>query len=202
MTDKTTIPIDLADELQEPVEFTRDKLSSERWNHTVQVLKQTGKLLEAQPDLNCPRAQLESAALFHDLAKDMPDAKQRQLASQYLDGLDVYYKKIPAIWHGPASAQLVSENFDWPSADPVLVAVSFHSTGNPDRHRLSDALLVADFSSQDRSFKAAKEVRDLTGRENLQRLAQLVIKNKISSCLQRDKLVHPNSLEAYNRLCQ
>lgn len=181
--------------------FARDRLTPERWSHTQNVLQNSRALLEVYPELREPRMEFLTAVLLHDLAKDLDRSRQRKLASRYRGELDEYERNLPAIWHGPAGAQLLVEKALVPTDSPILKTISYHSTGVVPMSEQLMGLIVADFSAADRNFSGAREIRTQYGEVSLERLANQVLSYKITICLQKNKIIHPNTVEAYNTTC-
>ncbi len=181
--------------------WTREQMTENRWSHTLGVIKNIDRLLENFPELKPHSDQLRLAALFHDVAKDLPRHRQRRLADKYRCGLDKIELQLPPIWHGPAAAQLIMSKFEFNQEELLLSAISLHSTGSSTKQIVCDALIVADFAAFDRKFPEAKEIRDLIPRLSLNRLTLETIRYKLLECLDSYKTLHPRSLEAYNRLC-
>ncbi|GEM_PF-5888389 len=182
--------------------WARELMSENRWSHTLGVLNNIDRLLDSYAQLDPFREQLLLAGLLHDVGKDLPLNQQKQLAGQLQNGLDEIEQQLPAIWHGPAAARLVLSEFNLKTADPLIEAIALHSTGASTKHTICDALVVADFSAPDRDFSEAGQIRDKISKLPFNRLVHETIRYKLLECLDNFKLIHPRSLEAYNRLCE
>ncbi len=181
--------------------FARDKLTPERWNHTLDVINNCQALNRDYPLSEKTEKQLLIAALFHDLAKDLPETQQASLATQYRGEPDPIESRIPAIWHGPAAAQLVVEEFNFSPDDQVISAIAYHPTGDEPLSELLGLLIIADYSAVNREFIGAREIRARYGRIPAKKLAFRTLRHKIRHCLQQEKLLHPRTVYAYNDAC-
>ena len=90
-----------------------------------------------------------SAGTLHDALRDAPESMLRALTG---DGT------TPAeLLHGPAAAVRAEQDGDQ-RAD-VLMAVRFHTVGNPSWNRTGRALYLADFLEPGRKFLGARRAR-------------------------------------------
>ncbi len=183
----------------EQVLRVKKQLSEQRWLHTIEVLKTGVALCKNYPQLERLQQELIFVSLHHDMAKELPDPLQLELARKYRLPVDNYELKIPELRHGPAAAALVIEQFGYQRTERIPAAIANHSTGAANDAPLADALVVADFCAADRSFPAAEAVRRLIGIEPLSELIRITLKNKLIDCLEKGALIHPRSIKAYNR---
>lgn len=178
--------------------FVKQSVSASRWEHTLGVMD-LGQHLAETYDLD--EDQLRTAALFHDNARSLSDGKQHELAKQYRKGLDEIEEAVPGLWHGPAGAQRMIENFDYARADTVVHAVAFHTTSAPDPSGCLRGLLVADFAEPNRSYPEAEDVRSSIGETDLDELVLTVVDHKLIRTIERGHRVHPRSIRTHNQLC-
>lgn len=179
--------------------FVKDAVSPGRWTHVRGVLTMASRMEEAYPDL--PAEPLRLAALFHDNARDLDRDEQRRLAEEYRGELDPVEARTPPLWHAPAGARRMVENFGMDPDDPAVRAVAFHSTGHPSLDPVLKGLLVADYAEPNRTFSRAASIRQRVGTDALDGLVREVLRGKIETCLERNLPVHPRGVEAYNALC-
>ncbi len=175
-------------------------LGPARLQHTLAVLENGQLLCSSFDGLHRQQTDFFKTIIFHDLARDLPRDTQQQLATDYRGKLDQLELKIPALWHGPAAARLLVEKLHYSPDDQIVRAVAEHSTGAPKKNLLADGLVVADFSSTDRKFAAARRIRDNFTKKSLERLTLETLRYKIGFCLQKFHRIHPRSVEAYNRV--
>jgi predicted HD superfamily hydrolase involved in NAD metabolism len=178
--------------------YVRNKLSTDRWNHTEGV-RATAKTLSDTYDISRP--QLDRTALVHDLGRGVPPEEQHQLAKNYRKGLDSIERSVSKLWHAPAGAQLLLTTLDYNPDDPIVTAVANHTTGSPNPSPLLQALLVADFAEPNRSYSEAGQIRDQIGQVPLIGLTRQVLQLKIQYVMVDDQRIHPRSVKSYNSLC-
>lgn len=180
-------------------DYVRASVSPERWNHVRGVMEMAVRLVNAYPEL--PENPLECAALFHDNARGLSTDEQRRLAERYRGELDSVEGRVEGLWHAPAGAQRMVDDFAMDPEAPAVRAVAFHSTGHPGLGPVLKGLLVADFAEPNRTFSEARSLRDQVGNRPLDALVKRVLRAKINTCLERSWPVHPWGVEAYNALC-
>lgn len=148
--------------------------------------------------------QVGTAALLHDLAKELPLQEQWAYAEKYLG----YEEENPELRHGPAAAFLAREEFGVKSAD-VLNAIHYHTSGRPEMSTVEKIVFLADKIEYGRPFKDLEIIRSLALAEEAavseksQYLDQAVCRcfEEVFAALERsDQEICPLSKEAYNRL--
>ncbi|MGM0380367.1 MAG: HD domain-containing protein [bacterium] len=191
------IPIQIS---EQQLNFVR-KYLNERKKHTQSTLDIIKKLLTCYQPLEEIKDELYLAVLFHDCARELSSARQQELAEKFRGSLDKIEKNVPSLWHGPAGAQLLVEELNFSPDDKIVQVVANHSTGVKNPGRVLKGLVVADFSEKLRDFSEAQKLRNKIGSWSFNRLTRAVFKNKIIFCLHKSSKLHPNSIEAYNSLC-
>lgn len=178
----------------------RKRFSERRWRHTLSVA-QTAERLAAAFGLSArDRERAITAALLHDVAKEMSRGQQRRAArpAEPEDG------RFPALLHARAGARLAREVFGIKDA-AVLRAIAVHPTGSADGSAVGRVLFVADFLEPGREQLDDEErrllERALAGRVELGELFADVLARKLSWMLVRGRPLHPRSIEAWNAVC-
>ena len=92
-------------------------------------------------------------ALFHDYAKEMPEAEQSAIMEAYFP---LYTDAPKAVWHGFAGSLMLQRLYEEVDTD-IVEAIAFHPIGLPQLTELGLALYIADFSEFGRPFKAEAE---------------------------------------------
>lgn len=179
-------------------QFVKDKLTPERWEHTRGVMDLAGKLADTY-DIH--RERLLTSALLHDNARDINESDQKELAINFQGELDRIEEKSPGLWHAPAGAQRIVNQFEFNRDDPIVWTVANHSTGHPELGKLLKGLLVADFAEPSRTHSSAATIRNLIGNEPLDSLVREVMEGKVKWLMKTKRLIHPKSITTYNSLC-
>ncbi len=176
-------------------------LGLERRLHTVSTCLLA---LELAAVHNVPALEAGTAALFHDLAKELPLAEQKSYSDLYLG----FEEENPELLHGPAAAFLAREHFGISSAD-VLNAIQYHTSGRPGMSTLEKIIFLADKIEYGRPFKDLDSIRspafaegaEATEKEALLNEAVCLCFDEVFSALERSgQEICPLSKEAYNIL--
>ncbi len=174
------------------IQLAQQTLSNKRFVHTscvaLQAARLAGKYGESVSDA-------ELAAYLHDILKEAPD----DVLLQILQGSDIIdlddIKRCPAVWHAFAGGEYADKvlGVDKKIAD----AIRYHSTGRYGMARFEMLIYLADYTSADRTFDGAEQVRKIaeTSLEDAM-LAALV--NQISHIVSKNGFLDLNSVRAYD----
>jgi len=174
--------------------IVKEKLPAGRFEHTVRVAE-TAVQLAKQYGESIEKA--EVAGLLHDYAKcDSKDQLKRQMEQYDLPMILLDYHK--ELWHGPVGAMIAKEKFDI-SDDDAINAIYYHTTGREKMSKLELILFVADYIEPGRKYPGVEEVRDVA-RVDLEKAAQIVLKNTIIHLANRGATIFPDTILAYNEL--
>ncbi len=170
--------------------YARERLSDERYAHTLRVAETAERLAELY-GLDPKRARV--AALLHDAAREAGKEELLRVAEE--EGLSVgdFERERPVLLHGPVAAELAKKVLGVEDAE-VREAVRAHTTGEPGMGPLALALYVADKIEPGREGPGAEDLRKLA-RKSLRRAATLALEASISHNEQRGRLTHPESLK-------
>ncbi len=176
-------------------------LGTERRLHTVSTCLLA---LELAAIHNVPALEAGTAALLHDLAKELPGGEQWTYSKKYLNNEE----NNPVLRHGPAAAYLAQEHFGVRSKD-VLNAIQYHTTGRPGMSTLEKIIFLADKIEYGRPFKDLDVIRKLAFAEGLAVSDKKIYLDRavcrcyeeVFAALDRSGLeICPLSKEAYNVL--
>ncbi len=176
-------------------------LGRERRLHTVSTCLLALQLAAVH---NVPALAAGTAALLHDLAKELPDAELDAYSGRYLGREEA----SPALRHGPAAAYLAREQFAITSED-VLNAIQYHTTGRPGMSSLEKIIFLADKIEYGRPFRDLDLIRKLAFAEGLAACdKELSLDRALCRCYEEvfaalDRSGHeicPLSKDAYNIL--
>lgn len=134
-------------------EKVRDRLTEKRFLHTLGV----EKLAKALGELVLPElvTELRSAALLHDIAKELSREEQLSLIGDALIGNDY---DTPAVYHALAAQALIKRDFAEYATENVLSAVKNHTTGAPDMALFDRIIFISDFAEDGREYPACRAV--------------------------------------------
>ena len=168
--------------------YTRERLSDERYGHTLRVADTIEHLAELH-DLDPKKARL--AALLHDAAREMSKEELLRIADQGSIAVGELERERPVLLHGPVAAELARRELGVEDRE-VLEAARTHTTGEPRMGPLALALYVADKIEPDRDQPGVEDLRKLALKD-LHRAAKTALEDSISYNEQRGHLTHPKS---------
>ena len=183
--EKRHTPLEAADA------FVRDRLSEERYGHTVRVAD-TAEDLARTHDLDPDRTRL--AALLHDAAREIGASDEfLKLAEAWNLPVGKPERESPKLLHGPVAAELARRELGVDDGD-VLEAIRVHTVGSPGMGPLALVLYVADKIEPARDYPSVGRLRKLAG-EDLNEAAAESLRRAIAHNEERGKATHPASLK-------
>lgn len=193
----------------------RERLSRERWLHSLSVAETAQRLAAAFGWSAADRERAVRAGLLHDVAKDLPPDKVRELARAWADSgreagsatAGAASSPGPAfapLLHAPAGARLAEVDFGIHD-DDLLRAIAWHPTATADMPAVGQILFVADYLEPRRPHLPAGDrallESGLTGAAELSQLFCGVLRKKLAWILSRGLPLHPASVAAWNVRC-
>ncbi len=133
-------------------------LSKERYSHTIEVMREVRFLTKYF--IANKRCELQRAALFHDIAKDIPLEEQLELCEKIRVPITKEEREIPQILHAKASVAMVKDKFPSYATEEILTAIAQHTTGEENMTLFSKILFLADFTERTRKYPSALECRE------------------------------------------
>lgn len=177
-------------------QYVASKLSPKRYAHTrgvVEMALEYAKLNGLDYD------ETFIAALFHDIAKELPAEESLALCERYHIELDEYEKKHIHLVHGKVGAAILER--DWGISKPsILNGIKYHTLGRLNMTDLEKVIYLADMTEEGRSsYKGKEEIKRLA-QYNLDRAMYKALTssyNYVTNILKQE--VHPiiNELIAY-----
>ena len=138
------------------------------------------------------------AGLAHDLARDLPAERVRELALRDGQVESVLEGRYPVLLHGRAAAVYLRE--DPGIVDPeILEAVACHVTGCPGMGLLAKIVFVADFLEPGRGF-IPEEDRKAMLRMGIDEMTVRVLEEIFSFLRTKQRPIAPPALELYHEL--
>jgi predicted HD superfamily hydrolase involved in NAD metabolism len=177
--------------------FARERLSEERYRHTVRVAETAERLARAH-GLDPERIRL--AALLHDTAREVGSGEFMRLAAKWDLPTGEPERASPKLLHGPVAAELARRELGVEDKE-VLEAIGAHTTGCPEMGPLALALYVADKIEPARDYPSVERLRGLASRD-LRSAAAEALRRSISHNELRGKEPHPSSYAALEWLAK
>ena len=178
-----------ADALLDAAEaYTSERLSEERYAHTLRVVGTVESLAELH-GLDPKKARL--AALLHDSAREVSKEELLRIAEEEGIAMSDFECEQPILLHGPVAAKLARKDLRVEDEE-VLEAIGAHTLGEPGMGPLALALYVADKIEPDRDQPGVENLRGLA-LKNLHRAAADTLRDSISYNEGRGRGSHPKS---------
>lgn len=181
--------------LDEYRNLIKSKMSEHRFIHSVNVSKEARKLAKIY-GADAEKAAI--AGILHDITKEMPVEEQLKIITDSGIILDNVQKNAPKLWHGISGSIYIKENLDINDAD-ILNAIRYHTTGRSGMSLLEKIIFVADFTSQERTYKGVSTMRKKS-RKTLDEAMLYGFKFTFSDLSKRELAIHPDELACYNEI--
>lgn len=181
--------------LDEYKNLIKSKMSEHRFVHSINVSKEARKLAKIY---GADAEKAEIAGILHDITKEMPVEEQLKFITDSGIILDNVQKNAPKLWHGISGSIYIKENLDINDAD-ILNAIRYHTTGRAGMSLLEKIIFVADFTSQERTYKGVSTMRKKS-RKTLDEAMLYGFKFTFSDLSKRELAIHPDELACYNEI--
>ncbi len=172
-------------------ERVRALVSPRRWAHIERVAILAETIARANDFDDDEVRATALAAILHDAARDLPDARLLELAPPD----NATERAHPITLHGRAARTLAAS---WGVGDErVLSAIEGHVFGVSPGDRIGMAVYVADVSEPGRGVN--DDVRELA-MTHLPRAYRRAVRTKVDYLRSRGKAVHPKTLEVHDQI--
>ncbi|MFY9139603.1 MAG: bis(5'-nucleosyl)-tetraphosphatase (symmetrical) YqeK [Thermacetogeniaceae bacterium] len=179
--------------MEEYEKAIRERLSKDRMRHVLAVRDCAAELAALH---GVEQRDAAVAGLLHDYARDIPADQMLSMArARGLVSCSVE-EKVPLLLHGPLGAQLIKEDLGIDNPQ-VMEAVALHTLGRPAMGRLAQLIYIADLIAPGRDFPSVERLRKIA-RDDLDRALLECFASTIGYCLQKFKLIHPQTIDAWN----
>lgn len=170
-------------------------MSENRYNHCVNVSKEAVKLAKRYGG---DEEKAAVAGILHDITKEMPKEEQLQIMRDSGIILDDIQKNAPKLWHSISGSVYIKNHFAIDDED-ILNAVCYHTTGRAGMSILEKIIFVADFTSEERTYKGVATMRKKS-RKSLEDAMLYGFKFTFSDLSSRELAIHPDELACYNEI--
>jgi len=179
--------------------YLKTRLKPERYEHSLGVAKLARELAERHGG---DPADAALAGLLHDAGKQYSRGRLRAFAARHGLLRKPWLREIaqnqPSLLHSFAGAVIARKEFSV-SDDTILLAVESHTLGRAGMTLLEKIIFVADASSEERGFRAAREIR-AAAFKNLDAAVCKTAAMKLSHIIKGAKWFCPKGLELWNSL--
>ena len=172
----------------------KELLSEKRFYHSICVVE---RCIEYAKIYNVDVEKMKIAGIAHDIAKEFSRNKMLQLSEKYDVELDEIEKKHISLIHSKLGAEIAKRDFG--CTEDICEAIKWHTTGKEDMSIMEKILFMADATGKDRKYDNTKYLYNLA-KTNLDAAVRDLLKDCIKEVLDRNIVVHPNSIKAFNYL--
>ncbi|MGN0502364.1 MAG: bis(5'-nucleosyl)-tetraphosphatase (symmetrical) YqeK [Ruminococcus sp.] len=173
----------------------KSMMSENRYNHCVNVSKEAVKLAKRYGG---DEEKAAIAGILHDITKEIPKEEQLQIMLDSGIILDDIQKNAPKLWHGISGSVYIKNHLDIDDED-ILNAICYHTTGRAGMSLLEKIIFVADFTSEERTYKGVATMRKKS-RKSLEDAMLYGFKFTFSDLSSRELAIHPDELACYNEI--
>ncbi|MGD0153360.1 MAG: bis(5'-nucleosyl)-tetraphosphatase (symmetrical) YqeK [Thermacetogeniaceae bacterium] len=169
------------------------RMTPERYEHVLAVAASAVELAKMHGG-SCQEA--EAAGLLHDYARDLAADELLEIAESR--GLIRYEieRQVPVLLHGPVGATLVRSELGVENLS-VLRAIEVHTVAAPGMDQLAKTIYLADLIAEGRTCPIAEKLRVVV-QDDLDQALRLSLAFSIRYILRRGKLIHPQTIAAWN----
>lgn len=178
----------------------KEKLSEKRYIHSIGVMKKAEELAKRyDADINKVRL----VGLAHDIAKEMTKQEKLDYAKNNNIEVDDIESINVGLLHGKIGADICKKKYDF--TQDMQDAIKFHTTGHKDMNLLSKIIFLADKIEDGRTYKDEKKMENLNyvrdiATQNLDMAILLSLDNSLIYTIQKQELIHPDSIDTRNQL--
>lgn len=170
-------------------------MSEYRYNHCINVSKEAVRFAR---QYGADEDKAAIAGILHDITKEMPKEEQLQIILDSGIILDDIQKNSSKLWHG-LSGSLYIKNFLNIDDEDILNAIRFHTTGRAGMSLLEKIIFVADFTSEERTYKGVATMRK-KAKKSLEDAMLYGFKFTFTNLSSRELAIHPDELSCYNEI--
>lgn len=171
----------------------KSTLSEKRYKHSLGVCDEAVKLAEKY---GADTEKAYTAGILHDCAKGYDIEEQIKLCQKYGVVLDDITLACKPVIHAPLGAKIAKAEYGVNDKD-VLDAIMCHTVAKKNMSLLDKIIYIADMIEPMRDFDGVEELRK-AAYENIDRAFILGLKQSIVFNAQKNKIIHPNTLSAWN----
>ena len=179
---------------KEVYKIAEERLSEYRFYHSKCVMERAVEYARIY-GFDVEKARL--TAICHDIAKEVPKEERIETCEKYGVELDEIERKQKSLIHAKLGAKIAEVEFGFD--EDMCNAIKYHTTGRANMSLLEKIIFVADCTGEDRDYEDAKELYEIA-KTDLDKVLLRYHKEVIPELLNKEKLVHPNAIDAYNYL--
>ena len=176
---------------EELYKIVKEKLSEKRFKHSEGVVK---RALEYAEVYKVDKEIAKLSAIAHDIAKELTEEEIEEYLKKYNIELDDIEKVNKSLIHAKIGAYICKYEFGF--SEDMVNAIKYHTTGREDMSVLEKIIYLADATEENRSYDYTEYVDAI--KTNIDEGMVKVSKWVIDSLLERNNLIHLDSIKCYN----
>lgn len=177
-------------DLKEYEEIVKNRLSPERFEHSVNVAKRAVELAKIN-GVNEEKAYL--TGILHDITKETSYSEQEK----YLDTTPTALEKSnKMVYHQMSGEGYVRKELGIDDEE-ILSAIRYHTTGHSNMTVFEMVIYLADLTSAERNYPDIEIVRQ-TADNSLYEGMLVACQFTICDLAGKKRIIHPNTLDCYN----
>lgn len=178
----------------------RNTLSERRYKHSLGVMEKAEELARIY-NIDINKAKL--VGLAHDIGKELSDEQMLEYVKENNIEIDNVERENVGLLHAKIGAYICKSKYNF-SID-MQDAIKFHTVGNENMDLFAKIIYVADKIEEGRIYKDEEKMKELqTVRElanyDIDEALLYEIDSSIKYTIQKQKLIHPNSILIRNKL--
>lgn len=175
----------------------RQRLSDYRFYHSLCVAECAKELAKRY---NADEEKAEVAGILHDVCKEASKEEQLEIikkAGMTISDFEIKQKKF---YHQISGAAFAKAELGIEDAE-ILDAIRYHTTGRAGMTLMDEIVYLADFISADRDYDDIENIRAEAEKSKEQGILYAT-RYTIKSVADSGKLLHPDTVNAYNWLLE
>ncbi len=176
-------------------QLIKERLEPHRFQHSINVAEKSRELARR---FGADENKAYLAGLLHDICKNDSNEKMLQIFDAFGIILDNVQKRQQKLWHAVAGAAVIEHDLQIKDRE-LIEAVRYHTTARANMTLLDKILYLADFVSADRDFEGVQALRDSVN-AGLDEGLRACLKFSVLDLCNRDKQIHPDTIDAYNQM--
>ena len=172
----------------------KEKLSKERFNHSVGVVK---RAVEYASIYNVDLEMVKKVAIVHDIAKELTDDEKLKYLEKYNIKLTSIEKANNTLVHAKIGYYICKYEYNF--TDDMANAVKYHTTGRSNMSILEKIIYLADATEENRKHCPSTYV-DLIKKDIDKGMVEIT-KWVTNSLFERNKIISLETIECYNYYC-
>ena len=171
----------------------KKKLKSSRFEHTLRTEK---KAIELAKRFGVDLSKAQTAALLHDILKNISEEEKHSLISKYNIGPIFEQKGGENLLHGELASYYIKDEFQIDDED-IINAVKNHTAGRANMSKLEKIIYLADLIEDGRDFPSVDKIRK-AAEENLDEAVFMACSHTIQYLVDSKMPILGGTIEMYN----